>query len=312
MAPIAMSVRWSASHMANPLAEIALLDLVGLGPLMQRTQGLSSISVGVIDGPILGDHRDFRSASIRRLSSAKPNCEDGQSASCLHAMMVAGVLFARRGSAAPAICPGCTLISRPIFLEGGAHTSRAPHATAEALAQAIIDTVNAGARVINLSAGLANRPATGEEALIAALDVAARRETLVVAAAGNESSLGGSCITRHPWVIPVVGCQSRGRLSDESNLSRSIGRRGLRAPGRDVVTLGPDHMLVTFGGTSAACPFVTGTIALLSSLHPTMSAGHIKAALIGSRSRTSVVPPLLNAWDALRRLEASANGRRVA
>jgi subtilisin family serine protease len=71
-------------------------------------------------------------------------------------------------------------------------------------------------------------------------------------------------------------------------------------------------MLVTFGGTSAACPFVTGTIALLSSLHPTMSAGHIKAALIGSRSRTSVVPPLLNAWDALRRLEASANRRRVA
>ena len=49
----------------------------------------------------------------------------------------------------------------------------------------------------------------------------------MVAAAGNQGTLGSSAITRHPWVIPVVACDLRGRPMNESNLGSSIGRRGL-------------------------------------------------------------------------------------
>jgi hypothetical protein len=35
----------------------------------------------------------------------------------MHGTFVTGMLFARRNSVAPAICPNCTLILRPIFVE---------------------------------------------------------------------------------------------------------------------------------------------------------------------------------------------------
>jgi subtilisin family serine protease len=221
--------------------------------------------------------------------------------------MVAGVLFARRGSNAPAICPNCSSLIRPIFAE-----SRSPSASPEELGEAIIETVNAGARVINLSSGISGRRSSGDEKLNQALSFAARHGTIVVAAAGNQSSVRGSCITQHPWVIPVVSCDRRGFISGESNLSSSIGRQGLAAPGQNVVSLGPGNTLAAFSGTSAACAFVTGAVALLWSEHLSLDAGQIKSAITGGANRGSVAPPLMNAWAAWQRLQTSVTKRRVA
>jgi hypothetical protein len=68
----------------------------------------------------------------------------------MHGTFVAGILCARRDSIAPAICPGCTLIVRPIFSEDKNGIGKMPSATPEEVAVAVIDTVLAGARVINL------------------------------------------------------------------------------------------------------------------------------------------------------------------
>jgi len=38
---------------------------------------------------------------------------------CSHGTLVAGVLSARRDSLHPGICPGCTLVVRPIFSDAG-------------------------------------------------------------------------------------------------------------------------------------------------------------------------------------------------
>src|SRR5438128_7013648 len=94
-----------------------------------------------------------------------------------------------------------------------------------------------------------------------ALDHALQRGVLIVVAAGNQGTLGSSVITRHPWVIPVVAYDLRGRPMDQSNLGNSIGRRGLGAPGNAVTSLGAQGPPLTFAGTSAATPFVTGAIA---------------------------------------------------
>ena len=102
-----------------------------------------------------------------------------------------------------------------------------PSATPRELAAAIIECIDAGARVINLSLALAQPSIKGEQALEEALDQAVRRGVIVVAAAGNQGTLGSSAITRHPWVIPVVACDRRGRPMNDSNLGSSIGRRGL-------------------------------------------------------------------------------------
>ena len=127
---------------------------------------------------------------------------------------------------------------------------------------------------------------------------------LVVAAAGNQGTLGGSAITRHPWVIPVVACDLRGRPLLSTNLGRSIGRRGLSAPGEHITSLGAEGELLTLSGTSAAAPFVTGAIALLWSALPHASARAVYGAITQAAAprRTTVVPPRLDAWAAYQRL----------
>src|SRR5262249_20259911 len=109
-----------------------------------------------------------------------------------------------------------------------------------------------------------------------ALDHAARRGVIVGAAAGNQGTMGSTAITRHPWVIPVVACDVKGRPTKESNLGRSIGRGGLRAPGDGITSLGARGEPVTLGGTSVAAPFVTGAIAPVWSEFPDATAAEMK------------------------------------
>jgi subtilisin family serine protease len=230
-----------------------------------------------------------------------PGCSQAGSAACLHGTFVAGILCAKRGSAAPAICPGCTLLVRPIFKETTSKNGVLPSASPDELTAAITEVVDAGARVINLSAAFDQPSTRGERELEEALDHAARRGTIVVAAAGNQGTLGSSAITRHPWVIPVVGCDLYGRPLGQSNLGSSAGKRGLMAPGEGVSSLGAEGKPLTLGGTSVAAPFVTGTIALLWSEFPDAGAAEVKSAVTGvghARRRTTVVPPLLDAWAA--------------
>jgi subtilisin family serine protease len=105
-------------------------------------------------------------------------------------------------------------------------------------------------------------------------------------------------------VIPVVACDTRGWPLAMSNLGRSIGRRGLMAPGGHITSLGTNGQPVTSGGTSAAAPFVTGAIALLWSMFPEASAAEVKSALTGAGvRRATVVPPLLDAWAAYKLMQ---------
>jgi subtilisin family serine protease len=189
---------------------------------------------------------------------------------------------------------------RPIFAETTPANGQMPSATPAALATAIIETVDAGARVLNVSAALAPPSTQGERELGEALDYAARHSVIAVVAAGNQGTLGSSAITRHPWVIPVVACDLRGRPLRQSNVGSSIGRRGLSAPGEDITSLGTEGKPRTFGGTSAATPFVTGTIALVWSAFPTATAVEVKLAVTraDAQRRITVVPPLLDAWAA--------------
>lgn len=277
------------------------LQLVRLPPLMSRSQGRRGLSVALIDGPVVRDHPDLAQSIIKEIpAQVRGTCSRHESVACSHGTFVAGILVARRESEAPAICPGCTLILRPIFAEDTNGNGEMPSATPEELASAISDVIRSGANVINLSAALAQPSSRGERQLEQALDFAAQRGVLVVAAAGNQGTVGSSAITRHPWVIAVIGCDLQGRPTTESNLGNSIGRWGLAAPGEKITSLGTSGKSQTSGGTSAAAPFVTGAIALLWSEFPGASATRIKQAVTqaGTRSRRTIAPPVLDAWAA--------------
>ena len=112
-------------------------------------------------------------------------------------------------------------------------------------------------------------------------------------AAGNDGIVGGSALTRHPWVLPVAACTTAGTPSAYSSFGLGIGRRGLSAPGDRITSLAPPDGVTTWSGTSAATPFVTGAAALLWSAVPGASVDALRHALLttGQGPRTTVVPP---------------------
>ncbi len=94
-------------HSMNPI------DLVKMGPLMGRTTGSPEVTIGLIDGPVAIHH--LAGEHIREIGgTSSGTCGQTKSIACLHGTFIAGILSAKRGSAAPAICPNCTLLVRPI------------------------------------------------------------------------------------------------------------------------------------------------------------------------------------------------------
>src|SRR5262245_36680931 len=290
------------------------LDLVKLTGLMERTAGSPEVKIGLIDGPVVTQHPDLAGEHLRTFPGDNVTCTQADSAACMHGTFVAGILSAKRTSPAPAICPNCTLLIRPIFVEKATGREQMPSAAPQELATAVIECMEAGARVINLSLALTQTSSKAEQALEGVLNQAITQSVIVVAAAGNQGTLGSSAITRHPWVIPVVACDVLGRPTNESNLGGSIGRRGLTAPGDAITSLSAAGQPLTLGGTSVAAPFVTGTIALLWSEFPGATAAQIKLAIsqISAQRRASVVPPLLDATIAYQFLLTASARRRIS
>lgn len=287
------------------------LDLVRLSPLLSRSRGKAEIIIGLIDGPVALQHPAFVGSALRPVPGAESGtCSQMDSFACQHGTMVAGVLSAQRGSGAPALCPDCSVLVRPIFAEAQTPNRFAASAAPGELAAAILDCIQAGAHVINLSLALSFPSLNGERALESVLDLAAQRGVILVAAAGNQGTLGSSPLTRHPWTVPVTACDLNGRPSTITNLARSIGRRGLAAPGEEIVSLNAQGGTLVFSGTSAATPFVTGTIALLLSEFPTATTTQVKLAVTQptERRRNTLIPPLLDAWAAYQSLKQSMRG----
>src|SRR4051812_11340549 len=93
------------------------LRLVRLPPVMALTQGRADIVIGLLDGPVDANHSDLATDHIVTIDETgrSMSCVDGHGPACRHGTFTAGILSAIRGSIAPAICPGCTLLVRPIF-----------------------------------------------------------------------------------------------------------------------------------------------------------------------------------------------------
>jgi subtilisin family serine protease len=278
------------------------LELVGLPPLMSQTAGSPSVRIGLIDGPVALDHPALAGSRIEVLPAGTIPAAVG--AAQAHGTFMTGILCARRGSAVPGLCPDCTVLTRPIF----SGQTATPSATMQDMAAAIYDCIAAGARILNLSAAIVG-PASGRERVLeAALDAAMAKGVLIVAASGNQGSIGGTAITRHPWVIPVTACDRRGWPLPYANLGQSISRRGLTAPGEGITSLTPVGATTISGGTSVAAALVSGTVALVWSTFPSATGAKVRLALHRAHPRRGLVPPLLNAGAAWRALTALMRG----
>src|SRR5215216_2563342 len=111
-----------------------VLDLVKLTELMELTSGRPEIVVGLIDGPVAIDHPELVRQKIRETPGQSSGaCSQASSSACMHGTFVAGILSAKRDSVAPAICPDCSLLVRPIFKETSSENGQIRSESFEAL-----------------------------------------------------------------------------------------------------------------------------------------------------------------------------------
>jgi subtilisin family serine protease len=289
------------------------LNQTGLQSLMSVSNGDPDIVIGIIDGPVDLNHPAFQDSNIKTVRDSQVSaCKNATSIACSHGTFIAGILCAKRGFSAPAICPNCKFIFNPIFKEEANNTNNKnmmifPSVTPEELANAIIEIIDAGARIINLSLGLSSSSLTTYCNLQQAYDYALHKGVIIVVAAGNYGYIGNISLIDHKWLIPVAACSEDGRLDPTSNFGASIGNRGVMAPGVNIKSTCPGGQYIHMSGTSVAAPFVTGSIALLWSIFSNATpAAIMKSITIGtSFKRRSIVPPLLDvgaAWNRLKNL----------
>jgi subtilisin family serine protease len=289
----------------DPLSQIRLYALMNI------SSGSPNISVGVIDGPVDFNHPAFHESKIKAVKDSQLGaCKIASSVACTHGTFVAGILSAKRGLSAPAICPNCQIILYPIFREDETNNTRNDpfsSATPEELSNAIIETIDAGARVINLSLGLSTSSLTVYDELQQAYDYALQKSVIIVVAAGNQGNIGNISLINHQWLIPVAACDENNLLDPMSNFGPSIGNRGLMAPGMNIRSTYPGGQYTNMSGTSFAAPFVTGAIALLWSIFPSATAGAIIHSITRSAlfKRRSIIPSLLNVETAWKTLKVS-------
>lgn len=295
------------------------LSQIRISSLMAVSNGSPNITIGLIDGPVDLSHPAFQGSKIKFVKESQfAKCRSASSLACRHGTFVAGILCSKRGLSAPAICPGCTLLLRPVFRDQTLHNNTKEHSnvfllfpttTPEELSDAIIEMVDAEAKIINLSLGLSTSALVTYPKLQEAYDYARKRGAIIVVASGNQGSIGSISLLDNEWIIPVVACNEYGLLDPMSNFGPSIGARGLMSPGINISSTASGGGYIQMSGTSFAAPFVTGALSLLWSVFPTVSGAQLVYAIrrgIADRRLKSIVPPLLNVETSYRTLRAVA------
>lgn len=131
-------------------------------------------------------------------------------------------------------------------------------------AQATYAATDAGAKVINLSAGGDQESQT----LTDAIDYAIAHNVIFVASAGNESTGPVVFPGRLPQCICVGATERDDSHASFSNFGTNL---DLVAPGRDIYTVGRTGVLEYWYGSSPATALVSGVAALVAALKPSIN-----------------------------------------
>ncbi|MFD2468982.1 cyanobactin maturation protease PatG family protein [Amycolatopsis silviterrae] len=236
-----------------------LSAIPGLAALWARTTGDDRIRVAVVDGAVDNSHPALAGVALTTAGSLW-TADATPGARGTHGTAVAGVLAGRHGGPAPGVAPGCRIVSVPVF------SDRRPRTTQLDLARGIEAAVEAGAHVVNVSAGRLSAAGGADDLLARAVRRCAERGVLVVAAAGNDGCFCAHVPAALPSVLAVGALADSGKPMDVSNWGAEYQRRGLLAPGENLLCPVPGGGVARRSGTSLATPLVAGVAALLLSL----------------------------------------------
>lgn len=253
------------------ISEQEALRKVQLNRAWGITRGSSSVLVGVLDSGIDTSHPDLVNKVNVTLSR---NFTDEGTINDLtgHGTHIAGIIAATSNNA-----EGIAGSAWDVKLVNLKVSDRNGDLDVFDVVAAINYAQDIGIKIINCSFGFPLVAAVFLQSAVSSYS------GLIVAAAGNN----GNTVQRFPAafnydkIISVASCTTEDEIASNSSHGSWV---DLAAPGVGIYSTLPNNQYGKMSGTSMAAPFVTGTAALLLSLHPYFSPtdikGYIFAALI--------------------------------
>ncbi len=156
----------------------------------------------------------------------------------------------------------------------------------QAIVQGMIDAVNAGASVINLSLGGLSSDSR-QRVYERAVKMANEKGCIVVAAAGNSAADARRYAPANtPGIIAVAALNNQLQQARFSNSIDGL-ELGLWAPGQDIFSTVPNGGFTLFSGTSMAAPQVAGLLAVAKALQPALTTREAHEMLVASTQTRS-------------------------
>ncbi|MEX2120218.1 MAG: PatA/PatG family cyanobactin maturation protease [Pirellulales bacterium] len=239
-------------------------DLIdGLAELWEETTGDEKVCIAILDGPVDLTHPSLAGADFTEIDTlASGAAASGPVAE--HGTQVASVIFGQHVGPVKGIAPKCRGLIAPIFTDV---VDGVPLPCSQIdLARALLQVLQAGAKIINISGGQFSPSGTAHPVLTDAVRTCVQNGALIVAAAGNQ---GCDCLHipgSLPSVLAVGAMNAQGDPLPFSNWGSAYQAQGILAPGENILVAVPGGRTDTGSGTSFATPIVTGVAALLLSL----------------------------------------------
>ncbi len=244
------------------------LAAIGAPAAWGVTTGSADVTIAIVDTGVDLTHPDLDGKIVRGWDfvndDADPKDDNG------HGTHVAGIAAAEsnNGIGVAGVSWGAWIMPIKVLNSSGSGSYAD-------VAAGIVYAVDNGAEVINLSLG----GSAPSEALRAAIQYAYSANVVVVAAAGNTGAEGLMYPAAYPEVIAVGAVDRSVNWAAFSSYGQEL---DLVAPGVDIVSTCRGASYCVMAGTSMATSHVTGSVALLLGVDPSLNPAEVRALLQAS------------------------------
>nr|WP_308605859.1 S8 family serine peptidase [Massilia sp. DJPM01] len=243
-----------------------VLRQAGIGVSPGHVRGSAACArIALLDGGADLAHPALAGERIVTAAGAVPGRAGAHATFCA-SLLVGNDDDAREGRVL-ALCAGATIFNFAVIddamLEGRASIA----ATADALARALRQAVDAGCRTIVFSSELLQADSAHWRSLRDAVQWARAQGAIVVVPAGNHGAGWGQSPCAWPGILVVGSIGASGNISEFSAHARRL-PNVVYAPGELVPGAGPGHGYELRSGTSFAAVLAAGALELLRVMRP--------------------------------------------
>jgi len=243
------------------------------------TRGSKKITIAIVDNGFNLEHPELKSKVVQPYNVWKHSNEIFPQ-KIDHGTHVAGIALAiaDNGQGISGIAPNCKFMPIQVANERGMMTTTS-------VLDGILYALYQGADVINVSLGsqfkgLSQFPENAQRDLIQnhfkeeerlwleIMRIAAKHNTTIVVAAGNDNVLAGiDALQRPDQFITVSAIDRNSRSISKANFSNYGSYAKISAPGVGIYSTVGANSYQTMSGTSMAAPIVAGAVALMKSIN---------------------------------------------